>query len=956
MEGHVQEKVNPLPHVTSLADPPRAGPLLEREVALAAIADAIDRARAGTGNAILVHGSHGLGKSHLLASAKALAGREGLTVLSGAGHEREQDFGFGLVLQLFDPALEYASNGERSELLRGPARDAGPVLRPGRRPPKESFRTLRGLYWLAANLARQTPLMLAVDDVDLADAKSMRFLLYLLEHVESIPAVVVLTAGAGMRVADPDLVRQLVRHPAASHLELKPLSEDATAQLVNLVFGDVGDEVRHAAYAATGGNPSLIAALAETTTEFGPTAAAIATAGPRSVAERILHRVDAIGTGAPLVVAAAAILGDHAELRHVADLAGLDARRTGELVDDLIAGGILSNHKRITFSEPLLRRAVEAALPPARHSDLHLDAARLLAADGASATELAEHLLETIPGAEEWVVDVLSDAAADAMAQGTPRRAVAYLRRALEEPPRADRRPRVSMALGRAEATAGDPEAVGHLLTAMEALPDRRERAEISLDAGRTLLALGRQADAAEAFRRGLRELNDPTDELFGRLSAAHETILGLWPTTEEPRPPEPVEKPSRTDGAPDDRALLAQLALQAALKGDPRQRVIDLAVRALGRGALLRDETADGLAYYLACEALTIAEELSLAEVALTAAVEDGMARGSVLGKATAYFFRSLAFLRRGGVREAAADARRALDAEQHGWRFASPEARGVLAEAVVEFGSLAEVRRWLEDAEAVAGENVAARVALRATRAYVSDLHGRPEETLVDFLECGRLLEQMRAPNPAVVPWRSGAARALASLGDKDEARNLVEQELALAEAFGAPGSVGHSLRILGAVEGGERALEPLEAAVDHLERSQAALERARALVDYGAALRRSGKRRAAREPLLHGMDLARRFGAEALARRAMAETKAAGARPRRIALQGREALTPREEQVAMLAAEGSSNREIARELVVTQKTVEWHLRHAYRKLGVRSRGELSQALSLEGDRGRS
>jgi len=187
---------------------------------------------------------------------------------------------------------------------------------------------------------------------------------------------------------------------------------------------------------------------------------------------------------------------------------------------------------------------------------------------------------------------------------------------------------------------------------------------------------------------------------------------------------------------------------------------------------------------------------------------------------------------------------------------------------------------------------------------------------------------------------------------MGDRDEARSLLEQELALAEAFGAPGVVGRSLRALGAVERGERALEALEAAVERLEKSQAALERSRALVDYGAALRRSGRRRAAREPLLNGLDLARRFGAEALARRAMAEIKATGARPRRTALTGREALTPREEQVATLAAEGKSNREIARELVVTQKTVEWHLRHAFRKLGLSSRNELSRALRVEGD----
>jgi DNA-binding NarL/FixJ family response regulator len=99
---------------------------------------------------------------------------------------------------------------------------------------------------------------------------------------------------------------------------------------------------------------------------------------------------------------------------------------------------------------------------------------------------------------------------------------------------------------------------------------------------------------------------------------------------------------------------------------------------------------------------------------------------------------------------------------------------------------------------------------------------------------------------------------------------------------------------------------------------------------------------------------MDLARRLGAKTLERRAMAEAKAAGARPRRTALEGRHSLTPREEQVAALAALGRSNREIATELVITQKTVEWHLKHVFRKLELKSRTELLRALKADGGSG--
>jgi predicted ATPase len=281
-----------------------------------------------------------------------------------------------------------------------------------RRPAKDSFRTLRGLYWLAANLAESRPLMLAVDDADLADARSLRFLVDLLEHLDSIRAVVLLSHGAGIRTADSDLMRQLVHHPAATHLRLEPLSETATKHLLRLLFASADEEACRAAYAATRGNPSLIEALGENLAEPSPTAGEIAAAAPRTVAERILHRVGALGSHVPMVVSAAAILGDDAELRHVARLAGLKPSGAGVLVDDLIAGGVLADDNRITFSEPLLRRAVEAMLPPARRADLHLRAAELLAADGASPRRLADHLLEALPASNGWVVDVLSDAGA----------------------------------------------------------------------------------------------------------------------------------------------------------------------------------------------------------------------------------------------------------------------------------------------------------------------------------------------------------------------------------------------------------------------------------------------------------------------------------------------------------------------------------------------------------------
>ena len=221
--------------------------------------------------------------------------------------------------------------------------------------------------------------------------------------------------------------------------------------------------------------------------------------------------------------------------------------------------------------------------------------------------------------------------------------------------------------------------------------------------------------------------------------------------------------------------------------------------------------------------------------------------------------------------------------------------------------------------------------------------------EGALADYRRCGELGPAGGADNPSMSPWRSSAAIALAVLGQAEEANELAERELELAEAFGAPGPVGRALRAIGMIRGPEAGLEALEAAVQAArELSGGARAGARALVEFGAALRRSGRRRDAREPLRLGLDLAERCGAEALVARAKNEAKTAGARPRRTAVSGVDALTERERQVALLAARGLSNRQIADQLVVTVKTVEWHLGHSFRKLDVDSREKLRDLLA--------
>jgi DNA-binding CsgD family transcriptional regulator len=235
-----------------------------------------------------------------------------------------------------------------------------------------------------------------------------------------------------------------------------------------------------------------------------------------------------------------------------------------------------------------------------------------------------------------------------------------------------------------------------------------------------------------------------------------------------------------------------------------------------------------------------------------------------------------------------------------------------------------------------------------LMEARGWLALARGDSGEALDAFQECRRRQAWIKAPNPAVMAWRSGAA--LASLGVDDgveRAELLAEQELELARSFGAPRAIGVALRTTGLVRGGEEGLGLLAEAVESLQGSPAVLELARARTDLGAALRRAGRRQDAQDVLRLALDAAHRCGATALGERAREELGLAGARPRRPHISGLESLTASERRVAELAAAGGTNREIAQGLFVTVKTVEWHLRNTYGKLEITSRRELADAM---------
>jgi DNA-binding CsgD family transcriptional regulator len=932
--------------------------LIERDQAWKRAAQAIGDARAGYGSVLLFEGPSGVGKSGLIAAICALAGESGMQILSAAGRRRETNFPFGVVLELMDDYVRRAKADEpqtanvepRVGSLSDAIRKAAAPFAPGERAapsPEESFYQLRGLYTLCATLAATSPVAILVDDADLADEASLRFLLYLTERLAELPILVVLSAGNVAPRRAPQLLGYVARHSRTSRCRLEPLSREGTGRRVSKrSLSGAADAAAAEIHLATGGLPllvdSLVAAMAAQEPE--PPPQVVAELVPAGVADWAIVRAAELDPRAPSVLSALAVLGQACELRHASALAGLPPETTGEIVDGLVDVGILLAGEGLSFAQPVVAAAVASAQPRSECAEMHLRAAQLLAEDVASPEQVARHLLLATRRGDAWTVNALCTAAAMALDRGDPFDAIRYLRRALAEPPDPGTRANVFLELGRAEAMAGEPQAATHLRDGAIHLTSGPDRPRAAVRTGRVLFALGHPEHALAMFERGLESAKDADPELAGLMRAGHATAVWL---TELPNGATLDEPPPERADTAGDRALLALHAIDGAVRGMPSSKVRALAEAALGKGALLEDETADGITYYLAAWALTIAEDLLTAEAVLTAAVDDARSRGSVLGFASASQARAVTTLIRGRLSDAANDARHALAVERHGWRLGRGQARMVLASRLIARGDLDGATRYLDAADSAAGEPELFRLAGMSARGRLRLVRGDSEGALQQFLALGDLADRMGVVNPAIAPWRSGAGQALVAVGDRREAERLIGAELSIATELGAPGPIGRSLRLLALTRDTEPALDVLEAAVDTLQGSQMALERARAFVDFGAALRRSGRRRDAREPLKEGLELAQRCGAEVLAKRAMGETKAAGARPRRTAVHGRDALTTRERQVASLAADGLSNRQIAETLFVTVKTVEWHLQHSYRKLGLDSRKHLREAL---------
>jgi DNA-binding CsgD family transcriptional regulator/tetratricopeptide (TPR) repeat protein len=930
--------------------------LLERDIELAAVAGLITATPDG-GRLLAIEGPPGIGKTALITEAKALGQEAGFQVLGARGSDLERSYSYGVVRQLFEPFLASLPADERAELFAGAAALAAPLFDAGRigaEPVTDSsLATLHGLYWLTANLAARGPLLLALDDLHWCDLPSLRWLAYLLPRMEGLGVLVVVGLRPEEPGEDPGLLGQIVSDPLAVVTRPAPLSADAATKLLRETLSPEAEDAFCAAcWEETAGNPLLLRELVHAIADesLAPTeqnVPRLRELGARAGSRAVSLRLSRLPPEATALARAVAILGDDADARQAAALADLDDQASSEAVDALARVDVLRSQPPLGFVHPLLRAAVYEALTPLERDRGHARAARLLANAGAEAERVAAHLLRSPPAADSQVVATLREAAAHAGYRGASESAVAYLRRALAEPPPAADRAELLLELGSAETLLSGDAAIEHLQAARELIEDPVRRAETALLLGRQLFLLrGEESDAV--YSRALDELAGADAEL-GRLLEAGLITNDLFSPSLHRMAVERLERVRGrpADGTVGEKLLLSLLAYRDARAGVPAAEAVPLARRSLGDGTLARVDV--GAAFVPSCTVLAMAD-LDEVLVIYEDALAEAHRRGSTFSFAAVKVFRAQTLLWRGDLGEAETEAREAVAAGES-WgasaRF-SGHAAAFLADALMEQGRLDEAGAAL--ARAGFGESLpdsARLLYLRDSSARLRILRGDLAGGLAEMLDAGRRFESVGSRNPAFIAWRSPAALALLQLGRQDEARRLAAEELELARTWGAPRALGVALRAAGLIEGGEGGIALLEEAVQVLSSSPAKLEHAKARTELGAALRRANRRAQARQQLRHAVELATICGAAALTTRAESELLATGARPRRVALSGVDSLTPSERRVAEMAAEGPTNREIAQALFVTQRTVEVHLTSIYRKLAINSRSQLAAAL---------
>jgi DNA-binding CsgD family transcriptional regulator len=934
-----------------------------RAAEIAVLSESLDRVASGRPAIVLIEGEAGIGKTRLLAEALREARGRGMQVVAGRAEELEQTRPFGLVAGAF--GCDRSSPDPRRAAIAGllateGGGDRGPITvtsDPGLR-----FHAVDAFAGLAEQLALSGPLVIGVDDLQWADPSSLLTLGALARRLAYLPMALIGCFRPSPRAAELDQLVRALEAVGTRHLTLRRLSEQAVAELVAETLDAVPGPGLLAGISGAAGNPLFVTELLAALAQEG----AIETAGGRAEAAElilpptlrltILRRLSFLPDGTLQALRAASILGSSFTVTELSVTMARPVLELSRTLADGIAGQVLEDDgDRLWFRHDLIRDAIYEDLPGSVRRGLHREAGQRLAASGAAALRVAEHLARGASQGDAEAIGWLARAAREA-APTSPDVAADLLDRAtgLMHPADPGRdhllaeRASSLMWAGRA-APAED---------LCRALLDRHHDPSVDASAriclGHALLVGGRPRDGLRELERAGRSAALTSAEQASALGWA--SIARKWlgdldgsaAVAEQARSAAPVAGDHLTTAI-----AMASLAGVSELRGRLRDalQTIDDAVRLADQSPGRR-----GHRYPLHGARSFILIELDRFEEARSALdTERRISEQLGLGwhLPSYQMVRIAERFAAGEWDDATAEIEASIElADETRQAFGLVLGRSVLSLISLHRNELSRA----EESAAVATRQLAetgiryrAHWALWA-RALLLEADGRNADALATLAGCW----DWCARHGLKLEFRMLGAdlvRLALAGGERARAREVAAAVAELAAENPEVSSLaGAALRCRGLAEDDA---EILHAAVAAYASAPRPLERALACEDAGAALVRQGDTDRAHRLLDQAVAIYERLDAARDLARAEAVLRRAGIRRGRRGPRGRpqtgwHSLTPTERTVAQLVAEGLSNPQIGDRLYVSRRTVQTHLAHVFAKLDLTSRAQLATVVT--------
>jgi DNA-binding NarL/FixJ family response regulator len=905
-----------------------------RDRELAAVRAELDRVRRGEPRVVLIEGPPGIGKSALI--DHILADHADLTILRATGEQWEAFVAYGVVDQLMRSA-----GISRAKLLAGRGRSL-----PTEEPVGIGSQVLEAIE----DLEPKAPVALVIDDAHWADLDSLRALLFVVRRMVGIRVLVLFAVRSEDADRVPEGLRRQATGTTGTTVAVGALGAGEVA-LLAAAWGVPQLSGRSAGrlQAHTAGNPLYITTLlAELPHDRWQTWEPMLPA-PRTFATQVMRRLDACSPPTRRLVEAAAVLGANATLDSTAAIAEvpdlIDALDEAAAVNLLKVPDDSAGIRGVMFSHPLVQAAVYGQLGPSRRVQLHSAAAELVEDPAAV---LRHRVMATTP----------PDPALAAELEGFARRkagvgAWAGAAWALVEGSRlsADRAQRERLLLKAVDAMIG----AGDLIQADAFAQEVAGFAPAAMgDATMGYLAVlrGRPGDAEKLLRAAWKYCDTTGDATLGTAVAQRLALHGV----------------GRLRG--DDVVRWSRRAMELAVADDP-VRVEAEALLGLGLG--WQGNVPEGLAAYESILARLSSQEDGPPEDRVRMAY--GWLRlvtDDVVGARTMLAQTAVAALRAGSVRiavwalvwsahagfavgawdEAAADADRAVSLlEETGHEWLRPLARCAAVLVPAARGEWTTAEEHARAAIARPGDYELMVVAAALAQAHLAAAR-TDHDGVIRALEPVLLITPRDGVDESGFwPWPGLYADALVNSGRLTEAHEFLEPHEKHAAARGLGSTVARLARVRGRIEAANGRMSAAESAfrlgLAELERVPMPFQRALLELAYGQVLRRAGQRRAAAHQLQAARDRLAGLRARPYLELCERELAACGLAPAKRSDFDPSRLTAQESAVARLVALGMGNRQVASELFVSIKTVQFHLTHIYAKLGISTRAELAAQL---------